>query len=126
MSRISGEASYTGEGLEGIQSRVFERTRRAGVSVPSTSKRQIVSLRGRSWRGVYEGGDTRAIASAAVAWKGENRDCTVQEQGEIGELLGVEEGTRYYLPKQWNGWEKVGQGWGARLVPTRYYTEHVR
>lgn len=55
----------------------------------------MVSLRGRSWRGVYEGGDARAIVSAVVAWKGENRDCAIQEQGEIGKLLGVEEGTRY-------------------------------
>lgn len=33
-------------------------TRRAGVRVPSTSKRQMVSLRGRSPRGVNEGGAT--------------------------------------------------------------------
>jgi hypothetical protein len=41
------------------------RTRRAGVRVPSTSKRQMVSLRGRSGRGEYDGG-ARDIVKVVV------------------------------------------------------------
>jgi hypothetical protein len=71
----------------------------------------MVSLRGRSWRGVYEGGDARAIANVVVVCKRENGDCRIQERGEIDsrELLGVEEGTRYYLNK-WMGEGGAGMG----------------